>query len=159
PESGRCRRAPQEGVICSSEHTLRRRDIRGKCGRDVRKVGQIVTAPITLEVLHPTHDEQSSLIGTSTNEASGELTIDYTFGDGEKRSVLLTGDVQLTGVSCLLHRLRNSRDRLRADVLKFPHHGAWPSKYPNLGEFEGVERGTLTHLLEVVDPEIVVLSV
>jgi len=65
----------------------------------------------------------------------------------------------LTGVSCLLHRFRDARDRLRADVLKFPHHGAWPSDYPAISQFRGVERRTLTHLLEAVDPEIVVLSV
>ena len=120
---------------------------------------EIVTAPISLEVLHPTHDEQGSLRGTSTNEASGVLRIVYNFSDGETRTILLTGNVQLTGVSCLLYRFRNSRNRLRADVLKFPHHGAWPSGHPGISEFQEVEKLTLTDLLETVDPEIVVLSV
>ena len=83
----------------------------------------------------------------------------YTFPDGATRTVLLTGDLQLTGVSCLLHRLRNTREKLRADVLKFPHHGAWPSHHPGITQFQGVEKRSLTHLLEAVDPEIVVLSV
>jgi|GEM_PF-4304322 len=119
----------------------------------------LVTAPVSLDVLHPTHDEQSSLLGTSTNEASGVLRIAFTFSDGTTRSVLLTGDVQLTGVSCLLHRFHNFGDRLRADVLKFPHHGAWPANYPAINQFPGVEKRTLTKFLEAVDPKIVILSV
>jgi beta-lactamase superfamily II metal-dependent hydrolase len=57
---------------------------------------QLVPVPISLEVLHPTHDEQSSLLGTSTNETAGILRIVYTFSDGVTRTVLLTGDLQLT---------------------------------------------------------------
>ncbi len=120
---------------------------------------QLTQTPVSLEILHPTHDEQNSLLGTSTNETSGILRIVYTFPDEGTRKILLTGDVQLTGMSCLLHRFRNSPDRLRADVLKFPHHGAWPSGHPGISQFRGVEKRTLMDLLEAVDPEIVVLSV
>ena len=58
---------------------------------DVRFSAGLVAAPVSLEVLHPTHDEQSSLLGTSTNEASGVIRMIYTFLDGDTRTVLLTG--------------------------------------------------------------------
>lgn len=133
-------------------------DFNTNLNSDVRFPG-LVPLPVSLEVLHPTHDEQSSLLGTSTNEASGVLRIVYTFSDGSTRTILLTGDVQLTGVSCILHRFRDRGDRLRADVLKFPHHGAWPRSHPAIRQFRGVGRRSLTHFLEAIDPEIVILSV
>ena len=41
---------------------------------------ELIPSPVSLEVLHPTHDEQGNLLGTSTNEASGVLRLVYTFG-------------------------------------------------------------------------------
>jgi beta-lactamase superfamily II metal-dependent hydrolase len=115
--------------------------------------------PVSIEVLHPSHDEQSSLIGTTTNEASGVMRIDYAISGGTTLSILLAADVQLMGISCMLNRHMANPAKLRANVLKFPHHGAWPTKYPAIKQFEGVPRKSMADFLEVVDPQYVILSV
>ena len=77
-------------------------------------------APVSIEVLHPTHDEQSSFIGTTTNEASGVMRIDYTLSGGVVLSILLAADVQLMGISCMMHRHSANLEKLRANVLEVP---------------------------------------
>jgi len=113
---------------------------------------------VSVEVLHPTHPEQSALIGTSTNEASGVLRIEHQDDSGRMRAVLLTGDIQLTGISCMMHRMKGSPEKLRAEVMKFPHHGSWPTDYPGISQFKGIGRMGMADLLKAVDPAFVVLS-
>jgi competence protein ComEC len=117
---------------------------------------RLFSGAVTVEVLHPTYSDQSSLLGTTTNETSGVLRVEHS---ASGRSVLLTGDIQLTGISCLMDRFRTSPEKLRADILKFPHHGAWPTKYAGIRQYPGLKRRTLTEFLAAVDPELVVLSV
>lgn len=119
----------------------------------------IAPNPVSLTVLHPTHSERISLLGTSTNEASGVLRIAYAHDDGSEASVLLTGDVQLTGMSCMLHNHADAPGVLRADVLKFPHHGAWPSAYDGWTQFAGRKKRSVADFLAAVDPRTVVISV
>lgn len=75
-----------------------------------------------VRVVHPDPADQSSLIGQDTNETAGVLMVECDIGDCKSRRLLLAADVQLTGVSLILDR--ESGDSIRADVLKFPHHGA-----------------------------------
>ena len=115
---------------------------------------------VTLEVLHPTHDERMSLLGASTNEASGVLRVACVCRDDVEASMLLTGDAQLTGISCMIHNHAGAPEMLRADVLKFPHHGAWPRSYPGWSQFtDGRAKAGMDDFLEAVDPMGVVLSV
>jgi beta-lactamase superfamily II metal-dependent hydrolase len=119
----------------------------------------LIPSPVSIEVLHPAHDEQSSFIGTSTNEASGVMRVDYRHASGAVLTILLAADVQLMGISCMMHRHRAALTKLRANVLKFPHHGAWPTTYPAVSQFEHIPRRTMADFLVAVDPQYVVLSV
>jgi len=123
-----------------------------------RRFDGLCSAPVAAEVLHPTDDERKSLMGT-TNEASGVLRISYGPGSDRAKAVLLCGDVQLTGISCLMHRLEAEPNRLRAEILKYPHHGSWPEEYPGIAQFPGYGRRTMADFLEAVDPEVTCLSV
>jgi hypothetical protein len=49
--------------------------------------------------------------------------------------------------------------KLQANVLKFPHHGAWPTTYPAVSQFEHVPRRTMADFLAAVAPQYVILSV
>jgi beta-lactamase superfamily II metal-dependent hydrolase len=123
------------------------------------KFKALVPDLVKLEVLHPEHSEQTGLIGVDTNEVSGVLRISYASRRGSLRTVLLTGDIQLTGISCMMDRLTRQRISLRADVLKYPHHGAWPSRYPGVSQFPYIKRRSMQDFLEAVNPEVIVLSV
>lgn len=122
------------------------------------RFSQIAAPPASLQVLYPSYAELTSLLGVSTNEAAGVLRIVWRLDDGSERSVLLTGDVELTGISCMLNRLPDG-SALRADVLKFPHHGAWPNRYRGIAEFPGLPKRSIVDFLRAVDPQVVVLSV
>jgi competence protein ComEC len=115
--------------------------------------------PVTLEVIHPTHDEQSSLHGTSTNEPAGVLRVEYTNADGNSWAIILAADVQLTGISCMMHRFSSNPGKLSADVLKFPHHGAWPTEHPGISQFPGRAERSMLEFLDAVNPQYVILSV
>jgi beta-lactamase superfamily II metal-dependent hydrolase len=119
----------------------------------------LVQPPVSLEVLHPAHHEQSSLLGTSTNEPAGILRVVYTNAKGESWAILLAADVQLTGISCMMHRFSADPAKLRANILKFPHHGAWPTDYPGISQFSGMPQRAMAEFLEAVDPQVVILSV
>jgi competence protein ComEC len=123
------------------------------------RLSTLITASLSLEVLHPTHSEQSSLLGTSTNEPAGILRVVYTDSGGDSWAILLPGDVQLTGISCMMHRFSSDLTKLRANILKFPHHGSWPTDYPAISQFPGMARRTMSDFLEEVDPQIIILSV
>jgi len=121
------------------------------------RFANLVPDSVILQVLHPNHSEQMSLLGTSTNEVSGVLRVGMACPGDEVHAVMLTGDVQLTGISCMLHRTKP--EHLKADVLKFPHHGAWPTGYPGISQFAGMKRASMQAFLEAVSPRAVILSV
>ncbi|MCI0460147.1 MAG: hypothetical protein L0Z62_24610 [Gemmataceae bacterium] len=126
---------------------------------DMGRFRALIAPPVSLEVLHPEHHEQSSFLGTTTNEGAGVLKVTYTNAAGDSWAILLAADIQLMGISCMMHRFRNDPAKLRANVLKFPHHGAWPTGYPAVSQFPSVPRRTMTDFLEAVDPQYVALSV
>lgn len=119
----------------------------------------LIPNPVSVEILHPTHDEQSSFVGTTTNEGSGVMRVDYRGAGGNVWSILLAADVQLMGISCLMHRHRADLSKLRANILKFPHHGSWPTAYAAVSQFSDVPRKTMADFLQAVNPQYVVLSV
>jgi hypothetical protein len=80
-------------------------------------------------------------------------------GPSDSWSILLAADVQLMGASCMMHRHRSDLTKVRANVLKFPHHGAWPTNYPAVTKFEDVPKRTMAEFLDAVDPQYVILSV
>ena len=110
--------------------------------------------PVRIAVIHPEWADQRSLIG-NTNESAGVLLVEYTIREGVVRRVLLTADVQLTGISLLI--AREDQLPIRADVFKYPHHGAWPDSWPNIDS--DVMRRTMADFLNRVMPSIVVFSV
>lgn len=98
---------------------------------------------VDVEVLHPSDENlKFSYSEDDTNNASIVLRVTFA-----QRRILLTADVQKQGWQWILERATD----LRADVLKFPHHGAW---------FDDAERRPpLEDILQQVDPSLVVLSV
>ena len=52
---------------------------------------------------------------------------------------------------------RGDEGPVRADVLKFPHHGAWPEQWPGIS-FVGVPKKDLADFIRAVGPTAVVLS-
>jgi hypothetical protein len=83
------------------------------------------------------------------------LVVRCEVGPSQYRSILLAADIQLTGVSLLLDR--ESREPLAADVLKFPHHGAWPTEWPGIAGVQ-VPKRTLEDFLRSVAPSAVIVS-
>ncbi len=69
------------------------------------------------------------------NNTSGIIKI-----NGSNSSALLTGDIEPLGWAQV-----EDKSKLRSDVLKFPHHGAW--------------KDDVTPLLQVVKPSVVIISV
>ena len=80
------------------------------------------------------------------NETSAVLRVEY-----GNQAILLTADIQLVAISMLLQK---DNAELSADILKFPHHGAWPEYAEGLSSHD-----TMDKFLEKVDPEYVILSV
>ncbi|MGO8898000.1 MAG: ComEC/Rec2 family competence protein [Isosphaeraceae bacterium] len=116
----------------------------------------LIDHPVRIRVLHPAREDQLRLIGVDTNEASGVLLVEHQLPDGVVRKIMLAADVQLTAVSLMMNRAEIGS--LSADVLKFPHHGAWPTKMP-AARAVGVERRDIDDLLAAVTPRVVVVSV
>ncbi len=119
----------------------------------------LVSHPVSLEVLSPEHYEQSAFLGATTNDGAGVLRVTFSGGGSEVWHVLLAADVQLMGISCMMHRYRADLSKLQANILKFPHHGAWPTTYEASAQFSGVPRETMVRFLETVNPQYVALSV
>ena len=91
-----------------------------------------------LEFLHPQHKDLQELFQTgSLNNLSYVIRIT----DGA--SALITGDIEPSGWKLLEE---NHPHSLKADVFKFPHHGAWKD-------------GNIIQLLDSVDPRVIVISV
>jgi len=91
----------------------------------------------SIQLLHPYAVDFADLEVRGVNNTSVILRI---VGSGS--SALLTGDIEPEGWK----RLRENEERIRSDVLKFPHHGAW--KGADVDVF-----------LDDVMPSIVVISV
>lgn len=98
---------------------------------------------VLIDVLHPDDlDLKEAQLSGDTNNASVLLRIMFA-----GRRVLLAADIQGQGWQWIVER---STD-LRADVFKFPHHGAWydaSGQQPSLGT-----------VLRQINPDLVVISV
>lgn len=113
---------------------------------------------VRVVVLHPAPDDLDSLVAqgkNEKNEVSGVLLVEHHLRAGIRRT-LLAADVQLTGISLILDRA--GRQPIIADVLKFPHHGAWPDSHPGMSSIPDVAQRTMTDFLTAVAPRTVVLS-
>ena len=119
------------------------------------RYGQLFEPDVYARVVHPTPQDQDSLVDTDTNEASGVL-LEHRLANGTVKKIMLAADVQLTAVSLMLDRA--AAGSLEADVLKFPHHGAWPTARPGARAVE-VDRKSMDEFLRVVSPRAVILSV
>ena len=93
-----------------------------------------------VSILHPSPaDRLEALSRGSPNDCSVVLKLECS-----ETRILLGADVQRQGWQWMIER---SAD-LKADVFRFPHHGAWYEGEPALG-----------HVLDLVDPTMVVISV
>jgi competence protein ComEC len=91
-----------------------------------------------LEVVHPWHAHLHTLSGSGLNDTSAVLRV-----HGSGSCALLTGDIEACAWAMMT---KDGVEELRADVLKFPHHGAW------LG-------GDPREVLDAVQPTAVIVSV
>jgi hypothetical protein len=91
-----------------------------------------------LEIVHPWYGNLHRLSARSLNDTSAVLRV-----HGTATRALLTGDIEAHAWA-LMTKARV--EELRADVLKFPHHGAWTADDP--GE-----------ILDLVQPRVVIISV
>jgi hypothetical protein len=91
-----------------------------------------------LEVVHPWHAHLHMLSGSGLNDTSVVLRV-----RGSGSSALLTGDIEAYAWTMMTN---DGVEELRADVLKFPHHGAWLGGDPRT-------------ILDVVQPKAVIVSV
>ena len=95
---------------------------------------------VEIFILHPSKaDLMEALSNNNPNDSSIVLRIDYA---GAR--ILLSADVQQMGWKWMVDRNTD----LKADVFKFPHHGAWYEGEPSLSE-----------IVDRVDPSVVVISV
>lgn len=95
---------------------------------------------VTVSVLHPAREDRLDALSISNPNASSiALRIDYA-GAG----ILLGADVERQGWQWMVNRNAD----LKADVFRFPHHGAWYDGEPPLSK-----------ILGLVDPSVVVISV
>ena len=95
---------------------------------------------VVVSVLHPSSkDHLSTQAQSNQNDGSVTLRLEYA-----GRRVLLGADVQRQGWQWMVDRNTD----LKADVFKFPHHGAWYNGDPPLKQ-----------VLEFVDPSVVIISV
>ena len=103
--------------------------------------GQIIQfGDVTVSVLHPTNADRLDVLSQSNpNNSSITLRVDYA---GTR--ILLPADLQKQGWQWMVDRDAD----MKADVFKFPHHGAWYDGEPPLSK-----------ILDLVDPSVVVISV
>ena len=95
---------------------------------------------VAVHVLHPTKaDHADALARNIRNDGSIVLRIEY-----QGARILLAADIQRQGWEWMQERDTD----LKADVFKFPHHGAWYHGEPSPGQ-----------VLDMVDPATVVVSV
>lgn len=98
---------------------------------------------IVIDAMHPADEDIKRTVSRGdTNNASVVLRASFA-----QRRVLLTADVEGDGWQWIIKRNTD----LRADVLKFPHHGAW---------FDTTDQQfTLEKILQQINPTLVILSV
>ena len=103
--------------------------------------GQVIHfGDVSVSVLHPAKaDRLDALSQSNPNDSSITLRVDYA---GAR--ILLPADLQKQGWRWVVDR----NEDLKADVFKFPHHGAWYDGEPPLSK-----------ILDLVDPSVVVISV
>lgn len=95
---------------------------------------------LSVSIVHPSPaDHLDSLSRNQVNDCSVVVRLEYA---GSR--VLLPGDIESQGWRWMFDRDTD----VRADVLKFPHHGAWDRGNP-----------TLDDVIKAVDPTVVVVSV
>jgi hypothetical protein len=112
---------------------------------------------VGVTVVHPEYADRLCLAGVNPNETAGVLLFEMPSSGGSTRRALLTADVQLTGISLMLAR---DRSLVRSDILKYPHHGAWPTEWPGLQRIEPeIRRCTMEDFITAVMPSHVVFSV
>lgn len=92
-----------------------------------------------LKVIHPTYEFLAKMISLNKrNNSSVVIQVRY-----QGKTILLCGDIEEDGITELI---RNNKGNLKCDVLKVPHHGAYPGS------------GTLEKLIDETKPEFAVIS-
>lgn len=97
-----------------------------------------ITLPFedVIELIHPWDVDVPELLSQGLNNTSAVIKV-----KGRSSSALLTGDIEPLGWSYI-----TDKDKLKSDVLKFPHHGAWKDD-------------SVSNLLTTVEPSLIVISV
>jgi beta-lactamase superfamily II metal-dependent hydrolase len=103
---------------------------------------------LKIEALHPSQyyvENHSALIAGKLNEISTVLRVSYS-----KFSAFLLADIEGAGLTELLSflNMNSEGNNFTANIVKIPHHGAYPKNGDDLRE-----------LLALIDPELAVLSV
>lgn len=149
--------------ICHAERRLSKDDPRNPSADFNTLLNQLprfaaLFLPVRVFVVHPAKADQDGLHGVNTNDTAGVLLIEHTPRRNSTRRVLLTADVQLTGISLLMNRAGSLP--IQADVLKYPHHGAWPNRWPGMSTLgDIIPRRRMADFLNQVMPSTVVFSV
>lgn len=107
-----------------------------------RGVPPVSVGDLVIEVLHPSYSRQESAPFDKTKPNALSLVLRLTYGSF---AAMLLGDLEGSGIAACL-KLRPQR--LRAQLVKIPHHGAWPANGPELEA-----------LLATIQPKFAVLSV
>lgn len=103
---------------------------------------QFAVQNLVIDVLHPdTEDLYEAQLSNNPNDASVLLRLTF-----DRYRMLLTGDIQAQGWLWVSNR----NPDLKAELLKFPHHGAWYE--PNGGQ------PSLPDVMRLIDPILVILS-
>lgn len=145
-QSDRQKNRRLEDILVRIEQWSRQRDIiHSPIFRDGEDYSE---GALKIEALHPSEVFGGKKLAESErklNEISTVLRVDYS-----KFSAILLADIEGEGLTELLSFLKvNSKCYdFTTNVVKIPHHGAWPSNGDDLNE-----------LLELIDAEIAVLSV
>lgn len=109
-----------------------------------RGIEEYSAGSLRIEALHPSQlfvENHLASAGGKLNEISVVLKVAY----GEFLALLLA-DIEGSGLSTLLTDVRRNGETYQ--LVKVPHHGAWPSNGQDLDQ-----------LFQSVDPELAVLSV
>lgn len=96
-----------------------------------------------LEILQPNDAEWAMLLAGDFNDTSLIIRV-----SGEKSSLLLTGDAQVAGMRMCI---KKAKEKVKADFLKVPHHGAWSAK--------GGQSVSFTEVIDAVKPTAAIISV
>ncbi len=132
--SGKRRAALQRLVQLARLHDLQVHNPRAGDGWEIQD--------LIIDVLHPAAlDLNDAQLRANPNNASIVLKLTYA-----AKSILLPADLQGLGWSWILQR----KPDLRADILAFPHHGAW---YAPTGS-----QPSLPDVLQHIEPNLVIIS-